>query len=389
MCRAPEWIGELHETIADWMMSLADRENPGLFRISPDAPIPHDFPSSAVILGHLNAYHPERIVELTGGDVDGLRRTFEHVARHQRSDTGLFIDPHLDPRLRDRDKPGVERDFRRAVTHYTIGLVGALGGQPRYPYSDVGGTGDPDPEAYLADIRSRDWSRPWAAGSHAAGQTREMFLLMNDGRDDLLPYVREGIEFILSHQNPETGMWGVADSPLSEQISGTLKVLGRFVFYLGMDVPHVERLADSCIRHHADGGFYAGGTDMCFPRNVAEMCVACLVTSDYRRDELLATLASIAETICTFRQPDGAFASHPSGVTPIGWCGAHVVDAPEAPRGDRTGTQGAVWSLGMIARNLGWEELPWADPQGDWRDRIARLRYRVMAEHGRVGIVPR
>jgi hypothetical protein len=376
----PEWIARLPEDIANWTVSNMDPDRFGLFRPCADAEMPFAFPSSAVSLAYMQTYHSDRLASLVTNPGVALAETAEYVRDQQQADSGFFIDPYLDPNVENREQPGVERDFRRALTKYTLELLSVLDSEPRYPYTQVGGTGLPDGDAIVTEIKNRDWTKPWGAGSHAAGMARELLYLVEEGHEEYKPHVEEAITFILAQQNPETGMWGPSSIPLCEQVSGALKVLGRFVFYFGMPVRNSEQLADSCIKHHADGGFYTHGDNMCFPRNVAEMCVACMVTSEYRHDELMDTLASVAEFIGEFRQPDGAFASDRQGMQPIGWCGASITGPAQQPRSDQTGTQAAIWSLGMIARHLDWPEVPWVDPQGDWRERVAKLRHRVVVD---------
>jgi hypothetical protein len=159
---------------------------------------------------------------------------------------------------------------------------------------------------------------------------------------------------------------------------------------MGYEVPHLDRLADSCITHHADGSFYADIDEMCIPRNVAEMCMACLEHSDYRREELLATMASIAEYIHKFQQPDGGFASSTRGTDAIGWCGAAIAPESKTPRGNINGTQGAMYCLALLGEYLGWEDLPWTFPMAGWRERVAALKYRIIrTESGKIEIVKR
>lgn len=170
----------------------------------------------------------------------------------------------------------------------------------------------------------------------------------------------------------------VADHvPLYQQISGALKIIGRLKFYMGIDIPHMDRLADSCIKHHANGRFYEHGDDMCFPRNVAEMCIACLEQSDYRRDDLRQTLVSLAEFIRTYQQSDGGFSSSRCGKTDITWCGGRICGPASTPRSNISGAQGAIWAIGMIGNYLGWPDMPFTNPQGDWRDRVESLRYSI------------
>ncbi|MDP6124485.1 MAG: hypothetical protein QGH20_01870 [Candidatus Latescibacteria bacterium] len=195
-----DWLFRLPENVASWVQTLASDEHPGLFKACADSEIPYGFPSSSVCLGFMEK------LEQGGTTATSLHQTAEFVLSCQQAETGLFIDPQLDPRFIDPSNAGAYRDFRAAITKYTMGLLAHFGVDARHPYSETGEGGKPDSEAYLESVKTRDWNRPWAAGSHAAGQTRELFLLVSDGHQEYIPAVREGLEVILSHQNSQTGM---------------------------------------------------------------------------------------------------------------------------------------------------------------------------------------
>jgi hypothetical protein len=383
----PDWILGIPDLFSKWALTLMSDEHPGLFRTCIDAPIPFDFPSSTVCRGFL---FMDRFPDDVGKQIESVREeTAEFVRNCQQEETGLFIDPHLDSLF---EKPGdarAYRDFRRAMTKYTLGLLDSLDAEAKYPYTETGGTGLPDANEFLEYIQTGDWDRPWGIGSHAAGQARELYFLVEDGHDEYIPALEEGVAFILSKQNPETGMWGHSGIPLYEQISGTLKVLGRFFFSMGMDIPYLERLADSCIEHHADRSFYADGVDMCFPRNVAEMVALCIEASDYRQEDLRETLADVAEFLRGSQMPDGGFASDGKGMSAIGWCGAKITGTPEKPRGNVNGSQSAKYSLGLIGETLGWEKMAdmgWKSPLAGWRERVAAFKHEIVIDGDHVSI---
>jgi hypothetical protein len=390
MTAPPDWINELPAQIGGWLASVRDPARFGLFKDCVDSKIPHAFPASLVGLSRWMKLQSCKLEEVPGYSPAAYRATVKSIQGCQQPATGLIIEPQLDARFPDKQEARAYLTFRKAVTRYTLDLLAALKAQPLYPYAETGTHGRPDPVEYLRYMKTGNWNEPWGIGSHAAGQTRELFYLIDAGHTEYIPAVCEGIAFILAQQNPVTGMWGPSSTPLYQQISGALKVIGRFLFYLGIELPHMDKLADSCIRHHADGGFYADGDDMCFPRNVAEMCIACLESSDYRREELLATLTSIAEMIRQYQMPDGAFASDRTGCGRIQWCGAEICGSPTQPRSNMNGTQGALWAFGLIGPYLGWTNLPFENPQAGWRERVARLKYRiVLTPGGKVAIVQR
>ncbi|MBN1554899.1 MAG: hypothetical protein JXA11_09145 [Phycisphaerae bacterium] len=374
------WIHTLPGSILGWLDDM-NASRWGFYKDCRDAEMDYALPASHVAMRFEKLLrNVDDISALPGYSAGQAKSNLEFIQSCQQPDTGFFIDPNLDSRFADKTNPAALEAFRRAVTKYTIDMLWEhYRATPLYPYAESGGHGVPDADEFVTFMRTADWDNPWGAGSHAGGKAREIFNLVNEGREEYISALKQGIEIILSHQNPDTGMWGRSELPLYQQISGALKIIGRFKFFMGIDLPYMDKLADSCIRHHADGGFYPEGNDedMCFPRNVAEMCIACLEQSDYRREELLKTLASIAEYLRDYQQPDGAFASQRSGRRFLHWNGAVICGNSDTPRSNINGTQGAIWALGMIGNYLGWPEMPFPDPQGDWRERIAKLNYAI------------
>ncbi len=384
--KTPDWIFALPDQVSGWIISMMDQTRFGLFRDCADAEIPFSFPASTIAFENLK--NLGRLERLAGYSDQALKNLASFIQPHQQPETGLFIDPCLDACFIEKENPQAYQTFRGAVTAYTIELLGHLGAKPLYPYSTTGKAGKADPAGYLEFVKTADWNSPWGTGSNAAGKTRELFFLINEGHEEFIPAVREGIEFILSKQNPETGMWGSSSIPLFEQISGTLKVIGRFQFWMGFEAPYLDRLADSCIRHHADRSFYAETDDICIPRNVAEMCMACLEHSDYRREDLLQTMVSIADYLRNFQMPDGAFAGNRKGTGPVGWCGSHICGPSQTPRGNMVGVAAALYCLALLSEYLGWRDLPWKFANTGWREKLADLKYKIIrSTTGKIDIV--
>lgn len=375
------WIHTLPGSILGWLEEMkASRW--GFYKDCCDAEMDYALPASHVAMRIEKLLRKvDDISALPGYSAAQATLNIEFIQSCQQPDTGFFIDPNLDLRFNDKSNPAALEAFRRAVSKYTIEMLAEhYCAKPLYSYAESSRHGKPDAEEFVKFVQTADWDKPWGTGSHAGGKAREIFSMVNDGHEEYIPAMRKGLEIILSHQNPDTGMWGRSELPLCQQISGALKVIGRLKFYMGVDLPHMDKLADSCINHHADGGFYPDGddADMCFPRNVAEMCIACLEQSSYRRDELLKTLVSIAEYLQKYQQPDGAFASQISGRRFLRWSGASICGNSDAPRSNINGTQGAIWALGMIGNYLGWKDMPFNNPQADWHERIATLKYAII-----------
>ncbi len=388
----PEWMFDVYKSVKNWFISMMDNDKPGMFKDCIDSEIPYTIPATSVVLQSMEKSLGVSRWDIPGYDKQAEKNVIEYIRRAQDKETGLVTDPQLDSRFQEPENEREYRNFRAAVTKYAQGLLWYLGTDLLYPYTEVGGTEKPDPQKALEYIKTGNWDKPWGTGSHSAGIAREFFYFINDGHEEYIPATCEMIEFIMSKQNPETGMWGKSTIPLYEQISGTLKVLGRFFFGMGMEIPYLDKLADSCIKHHKDGSFYDSSDDMCIPRNVMEMCVLCLEASDYRKDELEETLLSILEHIYKYHyKPDGAFSSYHSGTKPIQWCSAKICGEAKTPRSNINGTQGALHSFNMVGEYFGWAgkvPFPCGTYQSDWRENIAKLNYKIVrTSDGKIEIV--
>lgn len=377
----PDWIRRIAPGIVDWTLSVMDTGHPGLFRISADAFVAHDLQSSAKALGVLQDHGGgERL------DAAAVAPAIDYVQSLQDAETGFFRDPLFEEVFPGRDDPEKLLNLRRANAKWARIWLNRMGTEPLRPFYRTGSGGDPEPDRILAMIRDGDWSKPWGIGSHAAQGVRELFFLGDAGRTELFPYVEQGIDLILAHQHPDTGMVGATSIPLFQQVSGALKVIGNFQFSLGLKVNHLDRLADSCIEHHASGGFYAESDSHCIPRNVAEMVVVCLLHSDYRADELRSTLVSVAEHYHRIHgKPDGGYSASPEGREAYGWNGTILSPESATPRSSVSGTNGSG-CLGMICDALGWDVgLP--NMHRGWEERVARLHHRIVLDgdgHARV-----
>ena len=231
----------------------------------------------------------------------------------------------------------------------------------------------------------------WGIGSRAALQTVHLFELVNKGREDLIPTVIEGAEFIVSKQNPGTGMWGADDADICQQIGGAVKVIGRFQWYMGMISPHMDKLADSIIANHHSGAFYATDGSPCVPRNVAEMAYACMEAGNYRRDELRDVLIGVVVELKKYERADGSFSETWVGTSPVGWCQAVVSPKSKTPRSDVVGSQLVADTAFRIYERVGWKGQTWPK-QKKWRTTLAEAnnKYEISCDaNGKVSVTPR
>lgn len=385
----PDFIKTLPERLLRWQQELSSPEYFGLCKECIDSEIPFSFPASGVMLTWLKDFGMyERI---PGYTKSAMKKTAKYVRSFQQKDTGFIIHPYMDERFYNKQDETAYNEFREAVTSYTRTLLKQLGSDLKYPFSRTfKEKGETNGDAFVRYVETSNWDNPWNVGSHAGAMAVELLDEINRGHMELIPALEKGTELILLHQNPETGMIGKSNIPLYEQISGALKVYPRLVMYMGMVLPHFDRLADSCIKHHSDRSFYEEIDNMCIPRNTLEMCDLCLEFSDYRREELLETISSVTEYIHNkYQMSDGLYASTSSGREAIGWCGASIAPKTNSPRSNINGTQGAIWAFGISAKYLGWKDTCLKYPRGEWQKNLTKRKYIAqLTPKGRVKVVP-
>jgi hypothetical protein len=290
-------------------------------------------------------------------DDKARRKALEFWQSWQDPETGRFKDP------RDPDRQVNEK--------YVVGLISSLGGEPLYPWTTTGTTKTIETDVFLQRTKADpDWARGgWGVGSHTCFMAVEIFNAINDGQTELIPDLEKGIQQVLTHQDPATGLWGPPSAELMRRIGGTLKVIGRIYFRMGTEVPHSRELADTLIKNQKNGAWFECGANSCVPRNVTEMVAYCLEISDYRRDELLGVLEGLARDYRTWVNPDGSTLT----------C-----------RGDRASVgleYTTMYALGIIGAYLNWEDCRLSNPLAG-QARGFGSRYRVVVnESGRVRVV--
>lgn len=284
--KTPEWVNGLarrgHRQRLEQARALADAE---VWLYSGDE-LALDIKSlvNEMPLEELPGYSPERR--------DGAVRFWQGW---QNPTTGRFYDPATT----DPSAPADPDDF--CNEKYVIGAIRSLGAEPLHPHvtaaPSTAAAGCIDPEFFLDFCANEpSWIEGgWHAGSWAGGMALELMNAIEDGQTDLVPVLEQGVATILAHQDPETGLWGGPDAKPEYGLSGALKVLMRFHYYLGVEnLPHMARLGDTLIERQAV--WLAGpNTNDCFPRNAAEVMAICLEVSDYRRDDLFFALDALAQ----------------------------------------------------------------------------------------------
>lgn len=126
-----------------------------------------------------------------------------------------------------------------------------------------------------------------------------------------------------------------------KRIGGTLKVVGRLYFRMGMRVP----------------------------RNVAEVAAYCIEVTDYRRTELLQVLDKLVEDYQAWVLPDGRTLFRRGDTNSVGL--------------EFT----TIYGLGLMGVYLNWEDCRSPNPMADGR-RGQRYRYQpVLKADGTVKVV--
>lgn len=355
----PDWVNAIPDRIGDVLVEkhwYREGEVWGLAKTIPDKGYPYDEMGSATFVGLVKQYNLfDRVGEL---NEEARLKALRFWQSWQDPQTGRFSDP---------------RDPQRVVNEkYVVGLISSLGGKPLYPWSTTGTDKKIETTTFLKRSQSDpDWQNGgWGVGSHTGFMAVEIFEAINNGQPELIPDLEKGIEQILTHQDAD-GLWGPAPGEPMRRIGGTLKIVGRLYFKMGMKLPRTREMADTLIRLSASGDWFRHGANSCVPRNVAEVTAYCLEVSPYRREDLLKVLDRLADDYRQWVNPDGSTLIR---------------------RGDRdsVGLQyTTIYGLGILGAYLNWQDCRLPNPLAD-NPRGAGFRYKpAIGAHGKVSISDR
>jgi len=327
----------------------------GSAKAMPQQDSPFDEVGTARFIGLVNQYNlHDRVGKLEEAD---RAKALRYWQSWQDSRTGRFRDP---------------RDPARVVNEkYVVGIIKGFGGEPLYPWTTTGDSGKVGTQIFLKrTLDDPDWEQGgWGVGSHTGLQALQILDAINAGQTELISDLERGIAQILSHQDAADGLWGPPSAGPATRIGGTLKVVGRLYFAMGMHVPHTRELADTLITYSRDGTWYKNGQSSCVPRNVAEVAAYCIEVSDYRREELLHVLDRLVEDYRSWVLPDGRTLMRRGD-------------------GESVGVEFVtIYALGLIGDYLNWTDCRLPNPQAEAR-RGEGCRYRpVLRADGTVKII--
>lgn len=331
---APGWVRDCTQRFGELLINrhlYRSSEAWGLARQFPNQELPYDEIGSQRFMVYAEQFD---LFERVGGwNEETRQKTIRFWQAWQNPKTGRFQDP---------------RDPARVVNEkYVVNLLRELGTHPLHPWTTTSASGKVETGIFLQRTKSDpDWQNGgWGVGSHTGMMAVQICEAVTQGREDLIPDLEEGLQNILAHQDPNSGLWGSPTASLAGRIGGTLKVVARTWFRLGLLTAHREALADSLIKYQANGDFYRCSTDMCIERNVCEVAAYCLETSSYRREELLGVLERVAEVMREHINRDGSVSWH-RGETAEGGGDAIII----------------IYPLGICGAYLNWEDAPFPNP---------------------------
>lgn len=363
--KTPPWVNAIPDRLADLLIQehlYAEGEVWGLARGTPGKGPLYDGPGSHTFLRLVRQYNLfDEVSEKIGPlDKKARQKAVAFWQNWQDPQTGHFKDPR-DPNAFVNEK-------------YVVGLIGALGGKTLYPWSMTGSGNKVETATFLKRSKEDpDWAKGgWGVGSHTGFMAVEIVGAINEGRTELIPDLEKGIAQILSHQDAESGLWGPPSAWLGGRIGGALKVISRFYFQLGSEVPHSRELADTLADIRKRSDWEKVGTDSCIMRNVAELTAYCLHVSDYRRGDLYKTLEGLAEDYRgRWVLPDGTTLT-------------------QRGNPDSIGIQfTTMYGLGIIGGYLHWEDCRLPNPVGGPGGGSASSYRLVLQEDGKIKVAAR
>lgn len=104
----------------------------------------------------------------------------------------------------------------------------------------------------------KDVPNPWGWGSHTSQNLRRHQSILTDQgkKDGVLDFVHQWLD---EHQNPETGLWGPADTPLHDAVAGYFKIVKGTYLPYGWTLHYIERAIDSALRLQDTSGSFGPG----------------------------------------------------------------------------------------------------------------------------------
>ncbi len=223
----------------------------------------------------------------------------EFILACQDAQTGIFYDPLL--RHADVAAPYDWEYVTWQMTFFALGALDALGAKPRYrtTFRDLLKT----PSAVGERLDGGNWTEPWGESN------RVMFLLtflLNEGAVDLAHCV---LNWLDAHQDPETGFWGTQHGATLREGMAAAFHFYSYYFYLDRPVHHAQAIIDHTLQLQEPDGLYTagGGGGACADLDAVDTLVKFSLLTDYRAEDIKASLSRSYSAILANQRPSGAF----------------------------------------------------------------------------------
>lgn len=161
-------------------------------------------------------------------------------------------------------------------------------------------------------FESFPWKNPWLDSN------RVMFILSQFCHDaerhqkpELFELVDACLDWLDTHQSPETGLWQGAHSvSLNNAMAATFHFT-FFYFYRRRPLNYPEKIIDSCLAlQEANGLFSKGGIGhTCLDYDAIDLLAKVSLITDYRSRAVQQTMGSAAQALIGLQNSDGGFAN--------------------------------------------------------------------------------
>lgn len=280
-----DWVKSLPDNIWNWYLTVKTEEA-GRIRYCAAGDL--FIPSAAAGLGMsclmLKSLHMMGLVPR----VADLQEWIAHICSFQ-TNTGYFADTLT---CKNNDVRTL-----RAETRQAIATLMCLDVPPRIPLLFLPKTKD----EVLSFIRSFDWQRPWASGSHVGHLMAFVYInhVYFGHSDEFLDVIDEELTKL---QNKNDGCWYSSKTSSAEKINGAMKIISGYVF-ANRPFRQAHELTDFALQH-------LNAQDACHNVDILYVLYHCSLTDGYRLDEIRSFAEKRLDIIEKFRNPDGAFSFH-------------------------------------------------------------------------------
>lgn len=234
----------------------------------------------------------------------------------------------------------------RAETRQSAATIMQVGARPRYP----GPLEASNPEDLAEFLDSLDWTKPWAAGSHASHLVFELVWAASAGDSRAALLLDEAHGQIQRRRHP-SGAWGDGEIATRELVNGAMKMLTAYR-WAGWELDEGEQLLRLAIdQPFLDEG--CGVVNRLFV--VSELLRQCANRALVAEAEDLAGRA--IEYVSRFQRGDGGF-SFGARRAQTRYYGAWM--SLGGVQGDMHGTVMFTWALALcfdvlaMSEDLGW-----------------------------------